>query len=122
MNPFDGVAPTVYGFSWVLQLFLQAHVVVKIVMIGLLLASVWSWGIIFEKLFASRRARREADKFEQLFWSGQSLEELYAAMSRGRTFTMASLFVAAMREWKRSVEGSIRALGGIQLRVEKVMD
>jgi biopolymer transport protein TolQ len=122
MNPFDGVAPTVYGFSWVLQLFLQAHVVVKIVMIGLLLASVWSWGIIFEKLFAFRRARREADKFEQLFWSGQSLEELYAAMSRGRTFTMASLFVAAMREWKRSVEGSIRAMGGIQLRVEKVMD
>ena len=35
---------------------------------------------------------------------------------------MAALFVAAMREWKRSVEGSIRALGGIQVRVEKVMD
>jgi len=109
------------GMSFV-SLFLQAHVVVQAVMIGLLLASVWSWAIIIEKLFAFRRARIEADRFEQMFWSGQSLEELYAQISRGRAISMAALFVAAMREWKRSVEGSIRALGGIQLRVEKVMD
>lgn len=105
-----------------LALFLQAHIVVKIVMIGLLLASVWSWAIIVEKLFSFRRARVEADRFENLFWSGQSLEELYAGLSRGRTIAMAALFVAAMREWKRSVEGNLRALGGIQMRVEKVMD
>ena len=105
-----------------LDLFIQAHVVVKIVMIGLLLASVWSWAIIIEKLFAFRRARVEADRFEHLFWSGQSLEELYGALARGNVIGTAALFVAAMREWKRSVEGSIRALGGIQMRVEKVMD
>ena len=104
------------------ELFLQAHIVVKAVMIGLLLASVWSWAIIFEKLVAFRRARIEADNFEQMFWSGQSLEELYGALSRGNVIATAALFVAAMREWKRSVEGSIRALGGIQMRVEKVMD
>jgi biopolymer transport protein TolQ len=104
------------------QLFVQAHIVVKAVMIGLLLASVWSWAIIIEKLFAFRRARVEADRFEQLFWSGQSLEELYVALSRTQAIAMSALFVAAMREWKRSVEGSIRALGGIQMRVEKVMD
>ncbi len=109
------------GFSF-LQLFLQAHIVVQIVMVGLLLASVWSWAIIVEKLFAFRRARIEADRFEQLFWSGQSLDELYATLSRGKSIAIAALFVAAMREWKRSVEGQIRALGGIQMRVEKVMD
>ncbi len=110
------------GMSF-LELFVQAHLVVQIVMVGLVLASVWSWAIIIEKLFAFRRARLEADRFENMFWSGQSLEELYATLSRsGRTISMAALFVAAMREWKRSVEGSIRALGGIQLRVEKVMD
>ncbi len=109
------------GFSFV-ELFLQASIVVQIVMTGLGLASIWSWAIIFEKLLAFRRARVESDRFEQLFWSGQSLDELYANLSRGRTITMAALFVAAMREWKRSVEGNIRALGGIQLRVEKVMD
>jgi biopolymer transport protein TolQ len=105
-----------------MELFLQAHVVVQFVMVGLLLASVWSWAIIIEKLFAFRRARIDADRFEHMFWSGQSLEELYTALSRGQTIAIAALFVAAMREWKRSVEGNIRALGGIQLRVEKVMD
>ncbi len=109
------------GFSF-LEMFLSAHIVVKIVMLGLLLSSVWSWAIIIEKVFAFRKARGEADKFEQQFWSGQSLEDLYADLSRGRTIVMSALFVAAMREWKRSVEGNIRALGGIQLRVEKVMD
>lgn len=125
MNPTDVVKQTIASTGDAhsfLELFLQSHIVVKIVMVGLVLASVWSWAIIFTKIFAFRHARREADRFEQLFWSGQSLEELYSALSRDRNFSMAALFVAAMREWKRSVEGNIRALGGIQLRVEKVMD
>ncbi len=113
----SGVCSTAF-----LDLFLSAHIVVKVVMIGLLLASVWSWAIIVEKLVSFRRARSEADKFEQLFWSGQSLEELYTGLARTNSIAMAALFVAAMREWKRSVEGNIRALGGIQMRVEKVMD
>lgn len=126
MNPSDllkgTLAPTHSGGVSAIELFMMASPVVKAVMIGLLLASVWSWAIIIEKIFAFRRARFEADKFEQLFWSGQSLDELYANLSRGKTITMGALFVAAMREWKRSVEGNIRALGGIQMRVEKVMD
>ena len=127
MNPLDivkgkvAVATGGSGFSF-LELFNQANWVVKGVMIGLLIASIVSWAIIIEKWFSFRRARREADRFEQLFWSGQSLEELYSGLSRAKTFSMASLFVAAMKEWKRSVEGNIRALGGIQMRVEKVMD
>jgi len=126
MNPTElttqnlGAAPA-HGVSFI-ELFLQAHIVVQIVMVGLLLASVWSWAIVVEKFFAFRRAHSETDKFEQLFWSGQSLDELYNALARGHTIAMAALFVAAMREWKRSVEGNTRALGGIQLRVEKVMD
>jgi biopolymer transport protein TolQ len=125
MNPQDvtqtTLAPAAGGVSF-MELFLHASATVQIVMLALLVASVWSWAIIIEKLFAFRRARMEADRFEQTFWSGQSLDELYNALSRARTITMAALFVAAMREWKRSVEGNIRALGGIQLRVEKVMD
>src|SRR5262249_31746771 len=113
MNPADlaksTLAPaTAGGFSF-LELFLHAHIVVQVVLVGLLLACVWSWAIIVEKLFAFRRARVEADHFEQLFWSGQSLDELYTALSRAKTIAMAALFVAAMREWKRSVEGNIRA-------------
>src|SRR5262245_13321464 len=125
MNPADvaqnTLAPAAGGVSFI-ELFMQASPVVQVVMFGLLLSSIWSWAIIIEKLFALRRARIEADRFEQTFWSGQSLDELYTGLSRGRTIAIAALFVAAMREWKRSVEGNIRALGGIQLRVEKVMD
>ncbi|HRN89886.1 protein TolQ [Hyphomicrobium sp.] len=125
MNPEEvtqqALAPSAHGVSFI-ELFLMASPMVQAVMAGLLLASIWSWAIIIEKLFAFRRARIEADRFEQTFWSGQSLDELYNGLSRGHTITMAALFVAAMREWKRSVEGNIRALGGIQLRVEKVMD
>lgn len=125
MDPADLTKQTLEAahsdFSF-LGLFLQAHIVVQVVMIGLVLASIWSWAIIFEKLFSFRKARREAEKFEQMFWSGQSLDELYNALSRNKTIGNAAMFVAAMREWKRSVEGNIRALGGIQMRVEKVMD
>ena len=126
MNPTDAVkgasiAPADGGVGFV-SMFLHAHIVVQLVMIGLMLASVWSWAIIIEKLLAFRRARIESDRFEQSFWSGQSLDEIYNTLSRSKNITMAALFVAAMREWKRSVEGNIRALGGIQLRVEKVMD
>ena len=108
-------------FSFV-SLFVHAHPVVQAVVIGLMLSSVWSWAIIIEKLFAFRKARRESEKFEQLFWSGQSLEELFGGLSRGTPQSMAALFVAAMREWKRSVEVAPRSFGGIQMRVEKVMD
>jgi len=109
------------------QLFLNAHIVVKIVIIGLLAASIWSWAIIFEKFFLFAKTRKETDKFEQVFWSGQSLDELYTALAQRRNTGMAALFVAAMREWKRSTEreGSdrgARPMPGLQLRVEKVMD
>ena len=75
MNPSDvlkgAISTAANGQVSFLELFLQAHIVVKVVMIGLLLASVWSWAIIVEKIFAFRRARVEADRFEQIFWSGQ---------------------------------------------------
>ena len=122
MNPPD----VVVDLS-ILELFKNAHIVVKLVILGLLAASVWSWAIILEKLFLYTKTRKEADKFEQVFWSGQSLEELYQSLSQRRNTGMAALFVAAMREWKRSSEReggerSTRPMPGVQLRVEKVMD
>ncbi len=105
-----------------LTLFLNAHFVVKLVMAGLILASVWGWGIIIEKTFLFSRTRQETDDFERLFWSGQSLDELYNLISPKRTTAMAALFVAAMREWRRSIEGTARPLAGVQQRIERVMD
>ena len=93
-------------------LFIQAHFVVKTVMIGLMIASVWVWAIVVDKTILYTRTRREIDRFEQIFWSGQNLEELYQSLSSRPTHSIAALFVAAMREWKRTYEGGARTLAG----------
>ena len=105
-----------------LALFWQAHWVVKAVMIGLLVCSVWVWAIAIEKILLYRRTKQEMDQFEQAFWSGQSLEELYESQAARPSHAMAALFVAAMREWKRSFETQAKSFTGLQMRIEKVMD
>jgi biopolymer transport protein TolQ len=105
-----------------LTLFWDSALIVKTVMIGLLLCSVWVWAIAIEKTLLYRRMRRAMDRFEQAFWSGESLEELYRTLSARPTHSMAALFVAAMREWKRSLEGQVHSFSGLQMRIEKVMD
>jgi len=107
----------------VFNVFLQFHWLVNYsVLIGLLLASIWVWAIVIDKLILFKRTRKSMDRFEQAFWSGQSLEELYRTLSSRPNTSMAALFVAAMREWKRSFEGQARSLAGLQMRIEKVMD
>ena len=103
-------------------LFYNADLIVKLVMVGLMVASVWVWAIAIDKLVLYARMRRAMDRFEQAFWSGQSLEELYKSLSARPTHSMAALFVAAMREWKRSLESQARSFAGLQMRIEKVMD
>ena len=105
-----------------IALFLQAHWIVKAVMLGLLSCSVWVWAIAIDKIILYSRTQRAMDRFEQAFWSGQSLEELYKTLSARPAHSMAALFVAAMREWKRSFESQTRSFTGLQTRIEKVMD
>jgi len=115
-------APALQADLSIIGLFLEAHIVVQLVMIGLLLASIWSWAIIAEKMLLLVRTKRQTDSFEEVFWSGQSLEELYQSIGSRPAHSMAALFVAAMREWKRSVESTPKPLAGLQMRVEKVLD
>ncbi len=101
----------------------HADLVVKSVMIGLILASIWCWSIVLEKTFAFARVRRQSDEFERIFWSGQSLEELYQAVSKKPASAMEALFIAAMQEWRRSIDGAAKKpLAGVQMRIERVMD
>lgn len=110
------------GYS-ILHLFLQATFMVKLVMIGLVVASILCWGIVFEKFVMLARVRRATDKFEELFWSGQSLEDLYLSLGPKKTQSMAAMFISAMREWKRSQDSAMRAgFQGVQMRIQKVMD
>src|SRR5690606_5638655 len=88
--------------------------IVKAVMLMLILASFWSWAIIFDKLIKIRKVNIETDKFETDFWSGGSLDALYDRISlAGPSHPMAVLFLAAMREWRRSTErGVVRGKQG----------
>ena len=120
MNPAD-VAPVAHDLS-LLSLFWQAHFVVKLVMIGLLAASIWCWAIIVDKTLLFSRTKRAMDRFEEVFWSGQSLDELYRTLSNRPAAGLSAVFVAAMREWKRSFEGSGRSVQSLPQRIDKVLD
>jgi len=78
-------------------LFFRADVIVKLVLILLLAASFWSWSIIFEKITRLRRLSRNTGAFEDAFWSGGSLEELYDRIAGKPEEPMAAMFSAAMR-------------------------
>ena len=117
-----GLAP--HDFS-VVGLFMQADIVVKAIMIGLLLWSIWSLAIMFEKWLRLRTLNARADKFEDSFWSGGSLDTLYERVSKKVRDPMAATFVAGMREWKlaseRGIGGAAPMRGNLQQRVDRVM-
>jgi biopolymer transport protein TolQ len=105
------------------SLFLQADWVVKAVMLGLILASVWVWAVVFEKATSLRRANKAADVFEDRFWSGGSLESLYQQEGERPTHPIAAVFGAAMREWERSSGRPAESShAGVQQRAERAMN
>ena len=119
----NAAAAAANGDLSILSLFLQADIVVKIVMGLLLVASVWVWAIIFEKVISLRRANRQADAFEDRFWSGGSLEELFDMEGAKPTHPVAAVFGAAMGEWRRSarVAGADMSRVGVRDRVDRAM-
>lgn len=115
-----GLAATTDVSLW--SLFIEAGFVVKLVMLGLIAASVWTWAIVIDKIMSYAKARRQFDQFEQVFWSGQSLEELYRTLAERTNTGLSAIFVAAMREWKKSFERGARSPIGLQMRIDRAMD
>jgi biopolymer transport protein TolQ len=107
------------------SLFLDADLIVKAVMLILVAASIWCWTIIFDKWLRLRSLFRRADQFEEAFWSGGSLEELYDRIGSRPLDPMSSIFVAAMREWRRATAKGLgegeAARGGLARRIDRVM-
>ena len=105
-----------------LGLFLNADLIGKSVIVLLILASFWSWAIIIEKLLRLRRLQARADEFEDMFWSGGSLDDLFGAEP---PCPMTAMFSAAMREWRRSaakgLAGANQVRAALQSRIERVM-
>ena len=106
-----------------INLFLRADLVVKLVVAMLILTSIWCWGIIFEKLVYIRRMNKDSSDFEKQFWSGNSLDQLFDQLSNGARDPMSLVFVAAMREWRRapSEAAGFQVRVGVTERIERVM-
>ncbi len=123
MDPTQAVAATLpHADLSMWGLFMQADIVVKSVMIGLLASSIWSWAIIVDKIMLFGRVKLDMNRFEKTFWSGQSLEDLYQQMQERPSRGLGAVFVAAMKEWKRSHEQNAASFMGVQSRLEKVLD
>ena len=108
-------------------LVMQADLVVQVVMIVLALSSIWCWAIIINKIRYFRRLRQQAEQFEEAFWSGGSLEELYERVGSTPEHPLAALFVVAMREWTHAAKRGFTSHDGtahsnLQGRIDRVIN
>ena len=86
----------------IFTLMLQASLVVQLVMASLLLVSLASWTVIFAKLISLSKLRASTDAFEQDFWSGKNLNDLYQSVSsKAQTSPLERIFAAGMREFMK---------------------
>ena len=105
-----------------LALFWRATFTVKIVMLILVFASVWSWGIIIQKFINYRIARRDSDLFDRAFWSGEPLDELFERLGAEPKGAAERIFAAGMVEWRRSHRSDGALIAGAQARIDRSMD
>ena len=107
-------------------LVLQADTIVKIVMLILLIASIWSWSIIIENTKRFFLLKKQANAFEETFWAGESLEKLYKEEEKNPQHPLATVFVAGMYEWTRASNSNSlsneKIQAGLQERIHQVMN
>jgi biopolymer transport protein TolQ len=103
-------------------MFAHATIPVQFVMILLIIASVWCWAVIVDKWVQYRKARAEARIFDEAFWSGNPLDELFdriGAMPKGPS---EKIFAAGMLEWRRSHRQDGGLIAGATARIDRSMD
>ena len=111
----------VHDFS-MLALFMQADWVVKSIMICLLLASIWCWAIIANRVSTYAKARRDMAAFDRAFASGKPLAELRGDYAGTDASGLSAVFLAAMEEWDKSHAQQAATAGGLQSRLEIALD
>ena len=105
-----------------LALFMQADWVIKAVMIGLVLASIACWTVIFAKLAAYRTARRQMRGFDAVFKSGEALTSIHQRLQDQTRSGLYAIFAAAMDEWTASYADNAANPAGLQARLRIVLD
>lgn len=121
MNTETLAAAQEIDFS-LIALFARATLTVKLVMLMLLAMSFWSWAITIRKHIAFRLARREQAVFDQAFWSGEPLDELFERTGPEPTGASEKIFAAGMLEWRRSHRDDGGLIAGAQARIDRSMD
>ncbi|MEQ1539901.1 MAG: protein TolQ [Sphingorhabdus sp.] len=103
------------------KLFMDADWVVKAVIVGLVLASIWSWTIIVGFLFRISKINDETSKFEADFWKSNDIDGFHN--DRGKTeLPVARVFAAGVAEWRRSTNGKSIDRAGTRERLATAMD
>ena len=105
-----------------LALFLKATLIVKIVMLILIVSSVWSWSIIIQKFFDFKKAKKKNKLFQDSFWSGEPLDELFEQLGSSPQGDSESIFVAGMIEWRQSHRKDGALIAGSQARIDRAMN
>ncbi len=108
------------GMMSPIALFMQADIVVKSVMIGLLLASIWTWAIIISQARRIQRAVRDGERFEKEFWKAEDIDRFHD--KRGdEDLPSAKVFSAGLTEWRRSTSGKSVDKEGTRSRLAMAM-
>jgi biopolymer transport protein TolQ len=103
-------------------MFAHATIPVQFVMILLIIASVWCWAVIVDKWVQYRKARAEARVFDEAFWSGNPLDELFDRIGATPKGSSEKIFAAGMLEWRRSHRQDGGLIAGATARIDRSMD
>ncbi|MFV9929950.1 MAG: protein TolQ [Rickettsia endosymbiont of Haemaphysalis japonica] len=99
-NISDGLEVLTQDHLSIFSLISSSDIIGKSVMLMLLIASIWSWAIILDKIFKLVQVQKSMRAFENVFWSGGVLEQLYESIKRSVNNPLALIFVSAMDEYK----------------------
>ena len=103
------ISSAVVDFS-LLSLFLRADLVVKSVIIILMAASIYSWAVIVEKLVKMKKLKQLENEFDEIFWSGNSFEDLFETFNYNQSDPKSKIFCSAISEWKKSNQKRDRSI------------
>ena len=109
------------GDTSILSVFWNAPSLIKFVVFGLILASIWSWSIIISKYFRLRKLNNFASIFEEDFWSGVPLETFYDEVKEAVCDPFSGVFCSAMTEWKRFASSKSQSSRAMEQRIDRAM-
>lgn len=103
-----------------IALFLQADIIVKLVMVGLLIASIWTWAIIIAQWTKLRRVTRASDRYERDFWKADDVDAFQDA-NRSSDLPISKVVQAGLTEWRRSTKVKMIDREGTRARLATAM-